>query len=166
MDQRKISLIAALSTNRVIGYRGRLPWTLPGDHAHFRMVTARKPMIMGRLSAESEDALYSDTLSVVLSSRKKLDLPWPHMVASNLSTALRLCEGYEEVFVIGGERVFQEAMPLATQMYLTRVDGMFGGDAFFPAIDKEAWLLTRERCFDADESHSHAFCIQHWIRKG
>lgn len=160
-----LTLIAALSSNHVIGLNNRLPWHLPDDWAYFRQVTAGCPFIMGRKSAEAEDALWSGVENVILSSQKQLQLPFPHRIAHSLEAAISSLAHWETVFVLGGQQVFEQALPLARRMVLTHVEGMFEGDAFFPPIPEEEWEIIRTPVTGNSPANSHPFHINVWVRK-
>lgn len=162
--KKKVVLISALSTNRVIGIDNRLPWNLAADWAYFKKVTAGFPMIMGRTSAESDDALYSDTKNIVLTSRSSLDIPFDHQAANSFDTAFQFLHEYPRIFVIGGEKVFNQAISFADEMILTHVQSPFEGDAYFPEFDQEEWQKTVLLVHDADENNSHSFEIVKWVR--
>lgn len=161
----QIVLIAALSSNHVIGLDNRLPWKLATDWAYFKQVTAGYPMIMGRTSAESEDALFSDTHNVILSSRSSIEVTFDHQIADSFDSAFQLLASHPRVLVIGGENVFRQALPFADEMILTHIQAEFEGDSFFPVFEKANWerkvLLTQK----ADEENSHPFDIVSWTRK-
>ncbi|MDP5171396.1 MAG: dihydrofolate reductase [Bacteroidia bacterium] len=164
-ESPEVIIIAALSKNHVIGKDNKLPWSLPGDWKHFKEVTHGYPMIMGRLSAESEDALYSDVFNVVLTSQSRLDLGWPYVVANSFAGALDLVQGFDKVFVIGGQRVFEEALPVANRLELTHVDAVVDGDTFFPDFDQTIWDHDEGIAFRGVEGNSHDFIILKWKRR-
>ncbi len=159
-----VVLIAALSTNHVIGLDNRLPWKLAADWAYFKKVTTGFPMIMGRTSAESEDALYSDTRNIILTSQAALEISFDHQVADSFDAAFQLLHDFPRVFVIGGENIFRQAISFADEMILTHVQGVFEGDAYFPTFDEEAWEKTILLSQEADNENSHPFQIVKWAR--
>lgn len=161
----RIVLIAALSKNHVIGLDNRLPWRLAADWDHFKQVTAGYPMIMGRTSAESEDALYSDTQNVILTRRASVEIPFDHDVAHSFQQAFTLLHPYPTIFVIGGEKVFKEAVSFADEMILTHIDLECEGDTFFPQFVEEEWQKTVLMVQKADAHNSHPFEIVRWIRR-
>ena len=159
-----IILIAALSTNHVIGKDNLLPWNLPADWEHFKSYTNGWPMIQGRTSAQSEEALYSNERNIILSSANKLDLPFEHEIAHSLNEGISRLSDCEQIFIIGGETIFRQSMDLADEMVLTHVEVEVEGDAYFPEFDRQNWtpnLLFRK---EPDESHTHAFEVVRWIR--
>jgi dihydrofolate reductase len=162
----RISFIAALSENRVIGREGRLPWHLPDDWVNFKKVTAGHPFVMGRKSYDTPDGLYSDVFNIVLTSRLDLPLlaPSTHFVAQ-IDQIWPLLDSFSEVFVLGGGEIFEAMMPLADRLYLTEVHAQFEGDAFFPAFDKTAWHLTEDVFHDIDCRHAYSFSLRVYDRR-
>ncbi len=159
----KISLIAALSVNGVIGIANRLPWHLPADWENFHRVTKGKIFIQGRLSYQAADALHSERQDLVLSRNSSLELPAGARRIDSLEAALALVQDEEEVFVLGGASVFKQALPFASYLYLTIVHGVFDGDAFFPPIDWRKWELVRSCRHPQDDEHSHALAMNEYV---
>lgn len=157
----RISLIAAMSDNRVIGIANRLPWKLPADMKWFRRQTLGKPIVMGRKTFESFGArpLPGRTNIVVTS-----DLNYRSegcLVAHDIEAALRLAGDVPEVMIIGGASFYAQTLPRAQRIYLTVVHHAFDGDAWFPAIDANDWHeAMREECAaDANNPHDCTFFI-------
>ena len=156
----KISLIAAMSQNRVIGLRGRLPWShLPADWANFFRVTAGCRMIMGRKSYDTPDRLWSEVGNFVITRQADFGLDAGFERAPSLEAALLECQTDDEVFVIGGEEIFRQALPLADCIHLTLVHGTFEGDASFPEFDESAFAVVSRQDFEADAQHAYAFSL-------
>jgi dihydrofolate reductase len=129
----EISIIAAMAANRVLGKDGSIPWDLPADRRHFRALTMGHPVIMGRKTFISIGRPLPGRMNIVLSRQPDFRAEG-FVKAASLEEALRLCDGYEEVFICGGEGLYREAMGLATNIYLTIVNRDYDGDRFFPAI--------------------------------
>jgi len=165
-----ISLIAAASTNNVIGKENHLVWNLPNDMKFFKNTTWGMPVIMGRKTYE---ALAGEPLpgryNFVITRNKTWD---PHnekvKVAPGLREAIQLAGGTDcrECFVIGGGEIYAEAMSIANKIYLTRVHTVVEGDAYFPVIDEKAWTMISDRDFPADEKHAYAYSFQVWTHVG
>lgn len=139
-----ITLIAALGENRVIGDRGGIPWTLPGEQAHFKATTMGHTMIMGRATFDSIGRPLPGRRTIVLTRNPHWHHPGVER-AAGLAEALRLAGGEEEVFVVGGGQVYAEALPLATRMVLTHVPASPPGDAHFPEWDPAQWREIERR---------------------
>ena len=136
-----LSIIAAVAKNRVIGKDNTLLWHLPDDMRHFRETTRGKPVIMGRKTWESlPDAFrpLPGRHNIVVSHNATYEAPGATLVGS-LGEAVEAAGNVGEIFVIGGETLYQQAIPLAQRLYLTEIDQDFGGDAYFPAFSREDW---------------------------
>lgn len=160
---QRISLIAALSKNHVIGTKNRLPWNLPDDWKNFKRVTAGKAFIMGRKSYQAEDPLYSEKLNIIL-SRKDLDLSEGFVPAKSLEEALDLLKEEKEIFILGGGNVFEQTIAIANYMYLTIVHQTFAGDAYFPEVDWTKWKLVKSEKHDIDKEHDYPFSMNEYQR--
>ncbi len=151
----KISLIVAVDEHGGMGMNNQLPWHLPAELAHFKAQTMGKPIIMGRKTFESIGRPLPGRLNVVLSrTAREID---GVQVVSNLAEALALTADAPEVMVIGGAGVFEEALPIADFIYLTRVHGTFEADVFFPELDKEVWHQVSLLRHEMDARHLCAF---------
>ena len=131
-----ISIIAAMAENRVIGRGGAIPWDIPADRRRFRELTMGHPIIMGRKTFESIGRPLSGRRNIVLSRRPEYRREGCCVVHS-LADALAASAGADEVFICGGEELYQLALPLADRIYLTVVHKLCAGDAYFPPIPAE-----------------------------
>lgn len=139
-----ISIIVAAATNGAIGIRNRMPWHIAEDLHRFKTLTTGHTIVMGRKTYESlpHGALPQRRNLVV--SRTVKARPGCEVFAS-LAAALETCRDEEEVFIIGGAMLYQQALPLAHRIYLTRVDTVPAeADAFFPPIDPRQWRPTKK----------------------
>jgi dihydrofolate reductase len=165
MTRAKISLIAAMSENRVIGSRGKIPWYLPADFAHFRDITMGHPVIMGWKTFESIGKPLSGRTNIVITMQPDREIKGYRM-AGTLDEALRLAGkakggGGEEIFVIGGALTYKEALPKADTIYLTKIHSIFEGDAFFPKFGGAEWRLAQSEFHkkDAENQYDYTFNI-------
>ncbi|MEC7394415.1 MAG: dihydrofolate reductase [Verrucomicrobiota bacterium] len=137
----EINIIVACGTNRVIGREGRLPWKIQADWDYFLDTTQNGILIMGRKCFE--DFLpYAKSREVMALSRDPT-VDFPHAKkASSLKQALEITRNSgKTTWICGGEKIYQEAMPLADHLYLTAIDAAFDGDVHFPPWEK---FFTRE----------------------
>jgi dihydrofolate reductase len=140
----RISIIAALARNRVIGIENRLPWRLPEDLARFKALTLGHPVVMGRKTFESLGRPLPGRTNIVI-TRNPGYRPAGCLVADSLSAALALCREADEAFFIGGAELYAQALPLADRLYLTEVQLDAAGDAWFPEFDRGAFReVSRE----------------------
>ena len=159
----KISLIAAFAEERVIGKDGKIPWTLKEDLKHFRNKTEGFSVVMGRKTYESIGIPLPNRLNIVMTRNpKKLE---GVKEVTNKEKALEIASSYSnEVFIIGGEKIYEEFLPLATKMYLTKIDIKTKGDAFFPKWNVNDWEeLSRQD--KQDRNQNIKYCFLEYKRK-
>ena len=136
-----ISLIAVVARNRAIGKNNALLWHLPEDLRRFRETTRGKPVIMGRRTWESLPSAFRPLpgrRNVVVSRNADYQAPGATL-ATSLDDAIRQTANSGEVFVIGGEQLYRQALPFADRLYLTEVDEVVDGDAYFPEFARRDW---------------------------
>ena len=129
-----ISLVAAMAKNRVIGKEGKMPWYLPEDLKFFKELTSGNTIIMGRKTFDSIGKALPNRRNIVITRNKELKIPNVEL-AHSLTEALELVSSENEVFVIGGAQIYQEALSFADKLYLTHIEIEVAGDAFFPDFD-------------------------------
>lgn len=161
----KLSLIAAVANNHVIGKNNRLVWHMPADLKHFKELTLGHTLIMGRMTFESLGSPLKGRTTIVLSRQKGYDARGCQ-VTHTLYDALKLAKGEKEVFIAGGSQIYNEAinMPQTRRIYLTRIYASFEGDAYFPEINPEHWQLTEHTDYPPDDRNPHAYCFQTYKR--
>jgi dihydrofolate reductase len=141
---QRISLIAAMSENRVIGKDNKLPWKMPADLEHFHKITAGYPFIMGRRSYLSKDRLLSTKKSIILTHHTN-DFLYPDCQrAESLGEALSLLGDDEKIFILGGGSVFRQSLSIADYLHLTIIHAKIEGDTCFPEFDTRQWKLVKE----------------------
>lgn len=159
---QNIALIVAKSRNNVIGKQGGLPWYLPADLRHFKAVTTGHPVIMGRKTFESIMAKLGKPLpertNIVISRSPKLAVPAGVIVMSSLQKALAAA-GPGTVFVIGGAQVYERALPLANQLYITEVEADIPGDVYFPEFSSKVWheVARQRHAQDQNNPYNYSF---------
>jgi dihydrofolate reductase len=146
-----LSLIVARAANGVIGNKGGLPWHIPSDLKHFKSLTMGHPIIMGRKTWESIGRPLPGRRNIVVSRQDTFAAPGAQVVTS-LQAALDACGGEVEVFVIGGEQLYRQALPLADRLYLTEIGREFEGDTKFPGLSDEDWLESHRLSVPDDPS--------------
>jgi len=159
-----ISLIVAVSANDVIGAEGELPWRLSDDLKRFKRLTMGKPIVMGRLTWESIGRPLPGRQNIVLTRQADFDASGCDVVTSP-AAALRVAADAAEIVIIGGSQVYDLFLPKAGRLYLTRVHAEVDGDAFFPAIDEEAWTLVDSESHTADDANEFDFEFRTYERK-
>jgi dihydrofolate reductase len=160
----KISLVAALSRNQVIGRDNALPWHLPADLKRFKAITLGKPIIMGRKTYDSIGRPLPGRQNIVISRNPDFKADGVTVVES-LDAAVEAAADAPEVMVIGGANVYYQFLPRADRLYLTVVHTQINdGDAFFPAYNRREWRLTREETHPADASNPYPYSFMTWQR--
>lgn len=151
----RISLVAALARNGVIGREGDLPWHLPADLKAFKSATIGKPVIMGRKTWDSIGKALPGRLNLVLSRNGKLELAGAQ-VCNSLDAALEAAAaaGSDEAMIIGGASLYAEALPRADSMILTRVHADIEGDRVFPDFDLSKWQIVERLARPRDEANA------------
>ena len=161
----EIILIAAVAANNVIGSRNSIPWYIKEDFKHFKELTLGSPVIMGSRTWESlPKKPLPGRLNIVLSKRETLKCDGA-MVVGSLEDALKACQDYSKVFIIGGASVYAESMVNATKLELTRLNRVFDGDTHFPDIDLGIWRLDKS-AIQPDDPEYGPYTFETWVRKG
>lgn len=161
----RVSLIAAVARNGVIGRAGKLPWRLPDDLKHFKRVTLGHPIVMGRKTWESLPGPLPRRPHIVVTRQKSYEASGTEVV-HDLDEALALAARHDpdEVFVIGGGELYRAALPRADRLLITHVEADIEGDAFFPEVDWSAWRPVEEHTHPADARHAYPFRIATYER--
>ena len=161
-----ISIIVAAAENGAIGKDNQLLWHLPNDLRFFKNTTWGMPVIMGRKTFESVNKPLPGRHNIVITRQADWNVHgvWP---AGSLEEALRKAAETNclEVFVIGGGEIYQQALPLATKVYLTRVHASPAGDVYFPDLPPNEWALVSSYDNPADQKHAFAYSFQRWERQ-
>lgn len=149
-----VFVIAAVSENNVIGQKGRIPWNIKEDLNHFKELTSGNAIVMGRRTFESIGRPLPDRLNIVVSNTVD-EIPGAVVVRS-LDEAVEAAEseGYDDVFVCGGQRLYEEAVPFCDRLYITRVHENYEGDCFFPEFDPDDYIITEESTVSSNPSYS------------
>jgi dihydrofolate reductase len=129
-----LSIIVAMSKNRVIGRDGKIPWHLSEDLKRFKQITMGHTIIMGRKTFESIGKTLPGRKNIVITRNPRF-APHGVTIAHSLNDAIREAGDDSEIFVIGGAEIFKEALPRASKLYLTLIERGFDGDAFFRDFD-------------------------------
>jgi dihydrofolate reductase len=151
-----ISVIAAMTRNRIIGRNNELPWHLPADLKHFKALTMGKPMIMGRKTWESLPGLLPGRQHIVV-SRNPDYVAQDAILALSLDEAIAAAGDAPEVMIIGGANLYQQALEIANTLYITLIDTEVDGDVSFPQLDKTVWTQSQFEHHSADEKNPHDY---------
>lgn len=152
-----ISLIVAMSLNRVIGKQNKLPWHLPADLQKFKKHTLGHHLVMGSHTFRSIGRILPNRISIVVSTKMDRSVVGYHVVSS-IEAAIHLAkaQGESELFIIGGGTIYHQTLPIAHRIYLTKVHAILSGDTYFPVLGKE-WVQRLMRSFKADAKNPYDY---------
>lgn len=159
----RISLIAAMGTNRVIGNENSLPWDMPADLKYFSDMTRHKPIVMGRRTFDSIGKPLPNRQNIVL-TRQAIEISGCD-VCHSLPEAVGCAGDADELMIIGGAKLYEATLPLADRLYITLIDYDFTGDTHFPARDEKLWTLTQQTDCAADEKNAYDYHFLVYDRK-
>jgi dihydrofolate reductase len=151
-----ISIIVAAGDNRVIGKNNQLIWHLPADLKRFRQITTGHAVIMGRKTFDSINKALPGRTNIIVTRQKDFEKE-NCLVADSLEHAIELCKNDNEVFIIGGAQIFEQAIPVTDKIYLTQIHQSFDGDVFFPALDHHQWKVISKEDHAADEKNKYDY---------
>lgn len=162
----KISIIVAMAKNRAIGKGGDLIWHLSNDLKHFKEVTSGHTVIMGYktyMSLPNQKPL-PKRRNIIISTRLN-EAPEGFELASSVLDAMKMVFNEEEVFIIGGGMIYEQFLPMADKLYLTRIDKDFEADTFFPIINFSNYDLIDLKVIDEDPQIDCSYKFETWERK-
>ena len=156
-----ISMIAALSENRVIGKNNDLPWKLPDDMKFFMQKTQGHHTIMGRRNYDSIPLKFKplpNRVNIVVTRQANFEAPGCTVVDS-LEKGIEISRknAESETFIIGGAEIYTLGLPYARRLYLTEIRADIKGDTFFPPINMKEWRETSRQHHGKDERHAYEF---------
>ncbi len=157
-----ITIIAAVAANRAIGLDNKLLYWLPNDLKRFKALTTGHTIIMGRRTFESlPKGALPNRRNIVL-SRTQSDFPGCDTYTS-LDEALQHCAADEDVYIIGGSSVYEQALSIADRLCLTEIhDTPAKADAFFPPYDD--WKESEREEHTTDEKHHQAYAFVNYLK--
>lgn len=161
-----ISIIVCIAENRAIGFKNKLLYWLPNDLKRFKQLTTGHTIIMGRNTFESlPKGALPNRRNIVLSRNVEIEFPGAEHYIS-LEEALRCCKEEEEVYIIGGASVYEQALSCADRILVTHVDNVpQEADTFFPLIDRSVWEEVSREEHPADEKHLYSYAFVDYERK-
>lgn len=165
---KNLSVIVAFAQNRVMGYGHALPWQLADDLKYFARLTAGHVVIVGRKTHESIikrlGHLLRNRFTIILTGNPRYQFDGC-LIAHSLQEALGLVAEHAEVFVIGGRRVYEAALPLASRLYITRVLAEPIGDVLFPEYPEAEWGLVSSVYHEQDDKNEYPFRLELYKKK-
>ena len=148
-----VSIVAAVAANGVIGRDGGIPWRIPGDQQWFKAATTGHVLVMGRRTYDSIGRPLPGRTTIVVTRQPDWQppggLPEGLLVAGSVGAALGLARQLDEqVFVVGGERVYTGALAVADVLLISWVDATPVGDTYFPAVNWEDWREVSREAYE------------------
>lgn len=145
MKTPRISIVVALAKkNRAIGKNNKLPWHIPSDLKHFKVITEGHPIIMGRKTYESIGRPLPNRTNIVV-TRDSTYQANGCIIVNSLDKALEKAKDIDadEIYIIGGGEIFKQALPFTDKLYLTLVEGDIDGDVFFPTYNEFNTIISQ-----------------------
>ena len=160
----KITIVAAIASNDVIGQKNSLPWDIPEDLKRFKQLTSGHTILMGRKTFDSIGRPLPNRTNIVMTKdtnyqKEGVEIVFDEKEALNLIKDLN-----QEVFIIGGSKIYELFEPWATSLMITRVLKDFEGDAFFPDINWNNWQIKSKEDF-LDEKSNISCRLEEYLRK-
>lgn len=143
----KLSLIACMAANRVIGRGNEIPWNVPGEQLIFRRVTSGHAVIMGRKTYESIGRPLPKRTNIVVTRQADYDAPGCKVVSDLPSALAAVPEGEDEAFIMGGGQLYAESIGRADRIYLSELSEAIEGDVTFPEFDADAFEVVETEAF-------------------
>ena len=157
-----VSLIVAMSKNRVIGADGGMPWHLPADLKYFKATTLGKPIIMGRKTFDSIGRPLPGRRNIVITRNSDWHYDGVDVVAT-IDAAVALASAADEtgeIMITGGAQIYAQAMPQVDRMYITEITAELEGDTYFPEFRRQEWAeVSRESHAAVDDKPAYAFVV-------
>ena len=164
MVKSELTIIAAASTNNVIGFNNKLIWNIPNDLKRFKELTLGHSVIMGRKTFESLPNPLPKRRNIIVTKNKDYSRNGIE-VTSNIEDAIDLCKSDSQPFIIGGGEIYSQTIEIVDKIELTRVYKEYQGDAFFPDIPLDKFELANELVNYLDDDSSTKYSFLTYIRK-
>ncbi len=156
-----ITIIAAAGEKNELGRNNELLWHLPNDFKRFKTLTTGHYIIMGRKTFESFPKPLPNRTHIIITRDKNYIVPYDNCyVVKSIEEAIDSCPKNQTIYIIGGGEIYKQSIDFADCIELTRVNGVFEADTFFPQIDIKKWELEYSEFHDVDEKHQYSFTFE------
>lgn len=156
-----LSILVSHDKQRVIGYQNQLPWHLPNDLKHVKQLSTGHTLVMGRKTFESIGKPLPNRRNVVLTNNHS----FKHEGVDVIHSIEEINDIPGQVFIFGGQTLFEEMIDKVDDMYITVVDGKFQGDTFFPPYTFEDWEVESSVEGQLDEKNTIPHTFLHLVRR-
>ncbi|MBC8513432.1 MAG: type 3 dihydrofolate reductase [Candidatus Thioglobus sp.] len=155
-----LSIVVAMDENRLIGKDNKLPWHLPADLAYFKKNTTGKSIVMGRKTYDSIGRPLPNRRNIVISRNSKTLITGCE-VLSSIDEMLSITKDEDEVMIIGGASLCEQLLPQVSRLYITKIEGKFDGDVYFPEYNEADWrqVSCESHLPDDLNEHAHHFLV-------
>ncbi|WP_071145586.1 dihydrofolate reductase [Bacteroides ihuae] len=162
----KIAIIVAVDSKLAIGFQNKLLFWLPNDLKRFKALTTGNTIIMGRKTFESlPNGALPNRRNIVISTNSELQYADAEVFPS-LDAAIKNSHDDRPIYIIGGESIYRQALPIADELYITEINNKANeADAFFPTIDLDIWHEKSRENHPADEKHLCPYSFVNYIRR-
>ena len=157
----KITLVAAIASNNVIGKENSLPWNIPEDLKRFKQMTSGHTILMGRKTFDSIGRPLPNRQNIVMTKDENFEREGIKVINDFYEALELIKESNEDVFVIGGSKIYELFEPVANSLAITRILKDFEGDAFFPDINWNLWQIEKEEKFFDEKSKIECKLIEY-----
>lgn len=166
----KISIIVSIANNNCIGGNNTLLWKQSNDLKRFKELTTGKVVIMGQKTYESlPNGPLPNRTNIIISDDDNFNNPYGTYRAKSIKHSLDVVKGYvnmykkeedkSEIFIIGGGSIYRQFLPLASKLYITRINADVEGDTYFPELD-DSWKITFKEPHEKDEKNQYDYIYE------
>lgn len=157
---KMVALIVAYAKNRVIGYKGQIPWKIKGEQKRFKELTTGNIVIMGRRSYEEIGHPLPNRITIVVSCTKNFDGDNCYTAKSLQDAIIMAKEMNKKIYISGGAGLYAEAVKIVDKMYITEIDATIFGDTFFPEFDESLFIKEINESYNADIPYTYVTYIR------
>ncbi|WP_110938780.1 DfrD/DfrG/DfrK family trimethoprim-resistant dihydrofolate reductase [Salipaludibacillus neizhouensis] len=161
----KVSLIVAMDQNRVIGNENDIPWRIPKDWEYVKNTTLGHPIILGRKNLESIGRALPNRRNIILTRDRNFNFEGCE-IAHSIEDVFGLGKDEEEIFIFGGEHIYNMFMPYVEKMYITKIHHEFKGDTFFPKVNLDEWKEVSIEKGVMNDKNPYNYYFHIYERKG
>ena len=152
-----IKIIAALSANRVIGNKGKIPWFIKGELKRFKEITMGHNVVMGRKTYDSIGRILDGRKNIIITNNKNYSVDGA-VIDYSFEGALKKCDISKDIFIIGGSKVYEKALDYCDYLLLTLIHKNFIGDTHFPKFETSKMkLISETRNYDLENKFSYSY---------